>query len=88
MAGLLAALAAPLQAQPLSVQMADAFLHWFPDSIVVGNQKAARWDYEQGLMLYALQRVWERTADPKYFNYIVQDLNQFCLLYTSPSPRD
>lgn len=77
--GLVAALNAPALAQskPLSVQMADAFMGWFPDSIVVGNQKAARWDYEQGLMLYALQRVWQRTADPKYFSYITHNLDQF-----------
>lgn len=63
--------------QPYSQRMADSFTRWFPDSIVVGSQKAARWDYEQGLMLLALQRVWERTADARYLNYIVHDIDQF-----------
>lgn len=65
------------QQPPYSQRMADSFMHWHPDSIVVGNQKATRWDYEQGLMLLALQRVWERTADARYLNYIVHDLDLF-----------
>ncbi|KAA9339901.1 glycoside hydrolase family 88 protein [Hymenobacter busanensis] len=57
--------------------MADAFISWHPDSILIGNRKTARWDYEQGLMLKALERVWQRTGDPKYFTYIQKDLDQF-----------
>jgi len=60
-----------------SQRMADAFISWHPDSILIGTRKTARWDYEQGLMLKALQRVWERTGDPKYFTYIQKDLDQF-----------
>ncbi|MCC2548822.1 glycoside hydrolase family 88 protein [Hymenobacter sp. BT175] len=57
--------------------MADAFISWHPDSILIGNRKTARWDYEQGLMLKALERVWQRTGDAKYYTYIQQDLDQF-----------
>ncbi|WP_410779734.1 glycoside hydrolase family 88 protein [Hymenobacter sp. ISL-91] len=64
-------------ARPLSQRMADAFISWHPDSIVIGNRKTARWDYEQGLMLKALERVWQRTGDARYFTYIQQDLDQF-----------
>ena len=64
-------------ARPLSQRMADAFISWYPDSIVIGNRKSARWDYEQGLMLKALERVWQRTGDARYFTYIQQDLDQF-----------
>ena len=39
--------------------------------------KSARWDYEQGLMLKALERVWQRTGDGRYFTYIQKDLDQF-----------
>src|SRR6476469_7748675 len=62
---------------PYSQRMADAFISWHPDSIVIGTRKTARWDYEQGLMLKALERVWQRTGDPKYFTYIQKDLDQF-----------
>ena len=62
---------------PMSQRMADAFISWHPDSIVVGKSKTARWDYEQGLMLKALERVWQRSGDAKYFTYIQKDLDQF-----------
>nr|WP_229725526.1 glycoside hydrolase family 88 protein [Hymenobacter baengnokdamensis] len=61
----------------MSQRMADAFIAQHPDSIVIGNRKTARWDYEQGLMLRALERVWERTGDARYFTYIQKDLDQF-----------
>ena len=60
-----------------SQRMADAFISWHPDSILIGTRKTARWDYEQGLMLRALERVWQRTGDGKYFAYIKKDLDQF-----------
>ncbi|WP_400193418.1 glycoside hydrolase family 88 protein [Hymenobacter sp. B81] len=57
--------------------MSDAFISWHPDSILIGNRKTARWDYEQGLMLKALERVWQRTGDARYFTYLKQDIDQF-----------
>lgn len=72
-------LLAPAQTAPpaMSQRMADAFIAQHPDSIVIGNRKTARWDYEQGLMLKALERVWERTGDARYFTYIQKDVDQF-----------
>lgn len=64
-------------ARPMSQRMTDAFITWHPDSIVIGNRKTARWDYEQGLMLKAMERVWQRTGDARYFTYIQKDLDQF-----------
>ncbi len=64
-------------ALPMSQRMADAFITWHPDSILIGSRKTARWDYEQGLMLRALERVWQRSGDSKYFTYIKRDLDQF-----------
>ncbi len=66
-----------LFAQPLSQRMADSFMRQHPDSIVIGNNKAARWDYEQGLMMKALEQVWNRTGDGRYYTYILNDINQF-----------
>ncbi|KUG07450.1 glycoside hydrolase family 88/105 protein [Solirubrum puertoriconensis] len=68
---------APAPTKPMSQRMADAFISWHPDSILIGNRKTTRWDYEQGLMLKALERVWNRTADAKYFTYIQKDLDLF-----------
>ncbi len=63
--------------RPWSQRMADSFIATHKDSIVVGNNKTARWDYEQGLMLKALERVWYRTGDATYFTYILNDMNRF-----------
>ncbi|WP_394351216.1 DUF4350 domain-containing protein [Hymenobacter ginkgonis] len=78
-AALAAPLLAPAQNAPaaMSQRMADAFIAQNPDSIVIGNRKTARWDYEQGLMMKALERVWERTGDGRYFTYIQKDVDQF-----------
>jgi unsaturated rhamnogalacturonyl hydrolase len=64
-------------AAAMSQRMAEAFIAAHPDSIVVGERKSARWDYEQGLMLKALERVWQRTGDAKYFTYIKHDLDHY-----------
>jgi unsaturated rhamnogalacturonyl hydrolase len=61
----------------MSQRMAESFIAAHPDSIVVGERKSARWDYEQGLMLKALERVWQRTGDAKYFTYIKHDLDHY-----------
>ncbi|MGI4866640.1 MAG: glycoside hydrolase family 88 protein [Janthinobacterium lividum] len=78
---LTAALATPLlahaQTQPMSQRMADAFMARQPDSIVVGGRSTARWDYEQGLMNRALERVWQRSDNPKYYRYIKKNIDQF-----------
>ncbi|WP_236668844.1 glycoside hydrolase family 88/105 protein [Hymenobacter rubidus] len=63
--------------KPYSQRMADAFISWNPDSIVIGNAKVSRWNYEQGLMYTALERVWQRTGDARYYTYIQKDLNRF-----------
>ncbi|GAB3570329.1 hypothetical protein GCM10027578_26450 [Spirosoma luteolum] len=64
-------------AEPWSIRMANAFMQRFPDSIAVKENKPAGWDYEQGLMLKALERVWDRTADARYYNYILHDIDRY-----------
>lgn len=63
--------------KPYSQQMVDSFMAWYPDSIVVKPRIKSTWDYEQGLMLKAVEKVWRRTADTKYYNYILADMNRF-----------
>lgn len=65
------------QQAPWSVRMADSFMKMQPDSILVGNNKFSRWDYESGLMYKALERVWHRTGDGKYIQYVQHDLDHF-----------
>jgi rhamnogalacturonyl hydrolase YesR len=68
------ALAQP-KPKPLSQQMADSFMQWYPDSLGIAQNKAARWGYEHGLMLKAIERVWQRTDEPKYLAYIMRIMN-------------
>jgi rhamnogalacturonyl hydrolase YesR len=60
---------------PLSQQMADSFMKWYPDSLGLTQNKAARWGYEHGLMLKAIERVWQRTGQRKYLDYIVRTMD-------------
>ncbi len=62
---------------PYSVRMAESFIKRHPDSIAVKEGKPAAWDYEQGLMLKALEKVWYRTGEGKYFEYIRKDLDRY-----------
>ncbi|KUG09130.1 glycoside hydrolase family 88/105 protein [Solirubrum puertoriconensis] len=71
----LAAAQAPA-AKPWSVRMADSFMRWYPDSVPAVRNKAARWGYEHGLMLKAVERVWQRTGQPRYLNYVVRTMDQ------------
>ena len=38
---------------------------------------SSRWHYEPGVALSAIQMVWERTKDPRYFEYIQRNIDQF-----------
>ncbi len=62
---------------PYSVWMVDSFIKAHPDSIRVSETKPARWDYEQGLILKALEKVWVRTGDARYFNYIKKETDLY-----------
>lgn len=65
------------QNTPYSVQMAESLMHTHQDSIQVKLGKPATWDYEQGLYLKALEWVYQRTGDAKYFTYIQKNINSF-----------
>jgi unsaturated rhamnogalacturonyl hydrolase len=66
---------ASAQTRPYSQRMADTFMKWYPDSLGLEQNKAARWGYEQGLMLKAVERVWQRTGERKYLDYIVRTID-------------
>lgn len=73
----LTALSSYAQEKPWSTRMADSFISWNKDSILVGEAKRSNWNYEQGLMLKALERVFYRTGEGKYFEYIRKEEDQF-----------
>ncbi len=61
-----------------SQRIAETFLLRHPGSVTFDsgspNQK---WNYEQGLMLVALHRMWIHSGDEKYFEFIRKNLNQY-----------
>jgi unsaturated rhamnogalacturonyl hydrolase len=57
-------------AKPWSVQMADSEMKRSPEGWMIDFQPKPKWDYTQGLFASALERVWKRTGDERYFTYI------------------
>ncbi len=51
-----------------SVLMADS---------VIRRARPFRWHYEHGLILTAVEQVWIRTGDPKYFSYLQGSIGPF-----------
>lgn len=70
---------AQAQDKPWSVRMAESFMDTHKDSILIGTRKYSRWDYEQGLVLEGLKRLWQHTGDVRYYNYIKKDIDHFVL---------
>jgi unsaturated rhamnogalacturonyl hydrolase len=73
----ISSLAAPAQTKPLSQQMADDIISRWKDSSPVDFGKNDVWNYEQGVMLEGISRVWYNTADPKYFDYVKKGVDRF-----------
>jgi unsaturated rhamnogalacturonyl hydrolase len=71
------ALQVSAQEIPMSRRMTDSFIARHKDSILVGKNTVTKWDYEQGLMLKAIEKVWYRTGEGKYFEYIRRDIDQY-----------
>ncbi|MFM6942760.1 MAG: glycoside hydrolase family 88 protein, partial [Aquirufa sp.] len=74
---LLFGLSTAVSAQNYSELMAKSMMHTHPDSISVKVGKPAGWDYEQGLVLKALENVYQRTGDATYFHYIKKNIDSF-----------
>ena len=75
--GMLVAYTATAQKAPYSVRMAESFMTWHKDSIMVKENKPASWDYEQGLMYKAIEKVWNRTGNGKYYEYVRRDMDRY-----------
>ena len=59
-----------------SVRMANSFIYRHPDYYInYGERKD--WNYEQGLMLQALYKLYVKTENKKYYNYIVKNLDHY-----------
>ena len=72
-------LQAQAQAQdvPYSQQMALTAMHMWPDSFSVTPGRAARWSYDQGVILKGIEGIWQATGDGKWFKYIEHSMDHF-----------
>ena len=61
---------AQTQAKPLSERLSDTLMNriWTDDKTPPGIP--AKWNYEQGVQLKAVEQMWYATGDPKYFKFI------------------
>lgn len=57
-------------AKPWSEWMADSEMKRSPEGWMIDFKTTPKWDYTQGLFASALERVWEKTEEKKYLDYI------------------
>ncbi|WP_166239662.1 glycoside hydrolase family 88/105 protein [Paenibacillus turpanensis] len=60
-----------------SVAMADSFIRQYPLVSDMPFQKRRCWNYENGVLLTALERLWKKTGDDKYLAYIKENMDLF-----------
>lgn len=74
--GLFISASAPLgQSQPLSERLADTAMNriWVDQRNQPGIPP--KWNYEQGVVLKAIEQMWYATGDPKYFRHIQKGMD-------------
>lgn len=63
---------------PWSARIADSFLLRHPGGVTYDTGfTETKWNYEQGLMLWALYRMYEHSGDEKYAAFIRENLMQY-----------
>ena len=59
-----------------STLITDTFIARHPNHVSYNPYKP-KWDYEQGLMLHAIWKVYKKTNNEKYYNYIKNDIDYY-----------
>ncbi|MDO1513832.1 glycoside hydrolase family 88 protein [Maribacter confluentis] len=59
-----------------SEKMALSEIHRFPDPTLLDFQKESRWSYTNGLVLQAIERVYEQTGNQKLYDYVYDYANR------------
>jgi unsaturated rhamnogalacturonyl hydrolase len=60
-----------------SVKMADSFMKRYPLVSDMPFQKRRCWNYENGTIMTALERVYAKTGDERYYDYIKTNMDLF-----------
>jgi unsaturated rhamnogalacturonyl hydrolase len=67
---------AATQSQTLSEKVAATTMNIWKDSFAL-DVKPAKWTYDMGVILKAMEDLWYKTGDVKYFNYIQKQVDFF-----------
>ena len=63
---------------PWATRIAESFVLRHPGCVTYDSiSPNQRWNYEQGLMLVALRRMWSHSNDRRYFDFIKGNVDQF-----------
>ncbi|MBF9255054.1 glycoside hydrolase family 88 protein [Pontibacter sp. 172403-2] len=60
----------PANGKSYAVWMANSEMKRSPEGWMIDFKEKPKWDYTQGLFASALERVWKRTGDEKYYTYV------------------
>lgn len=74
-AGCALTLTAAARQAPLSQQMAHTAMQIWPDSFLLQNDKAAKWRYDQGVILKGVEAIWKQTGEGRWFDYIQRNMD-------------
>jgi unsaturated rhamnogalacturonyl hydrolase len=66
-----------LAQKPWSERMTETVMQLWPDSMALKAGQPAKWIYDQGLILKAIEKVWLRSGNGKYFDYIKKSMDFF-----------
>ncbi|MBK7629520.1 MAG: glycoside hydrolase family 88 protein [Ignavibacteriales bacterium] len=58
--------------------LVNSFIDIYPDTVAYKTEaKSYKWNYEQGLILESIYRLWINTKEEKYFNYIKKNIDYY-----------
>jgi len=63
--------------KPWSERMTETVMQLWPDSMALKAGQPAKWIYDQGLILKGIEKVWLRSGNGKYFDYIKKSMDFF-----------
>jgi len=63
------------KAEDWSIRMTDAVLFRLPHYL--SYDSTMDWNYEEGVLLHAIWKVWQKTSDRKYFDYVKKSIDYY-----------
>lgn len=63
--------------QRMSMAMADSFMELYPIVSDMPYQRERSWNYENGVIITALERLWRETGEERYYRYIKENMDLF-----------